>query len=224
MAIDSTNTLGEAGHTTIKKWAADLVEMDDFSINPNAPLAERSRVEVIQFWANGVLKRTARSQAVVDIQLEDYDSKEDLENKINSLHFNGSGNTIIPHALALLNREISNPPERETCVLVLTDGIDDSTPTNRELANINGSKPRTLGEEAKTLHDKNVQVLAIGFGDYYMPNLTAIALSEDNVIADSDLGNALNRTYNKLVTGHCPNSSAVTLRPTNGEFNRCVGE
>ena len=219
MAVDSTGTLTGPGHTTMKKWAVDLV--DTFSVNPNIPLAERTRVEVIQFWANGVIKRTARSHAVVDIKLGIYNSKEDLENKINSLRYNGSGNTLISHALALLNKEIPNPPERKTYVLVLTDGNDDSTPTNRKLAS--DPKPRTLGEEAKTLHDKNVQVLAIGFGDYYMPNLTTIASSEDNVIIASDLGNALNRTYNKLIRDLCPDS-AVTLRPTNGEFNRCVGE
>ena len=220
MAVDSTGTLTGPGHTTMKKWAVDLV--DTFSVNPNIPLAERTRVEVIQFWANGVIKRTARSHAVVDIKLGIYNSKEDLENKINSLRYNGSGNTLISHALALLNKEIPNPPERKTYVLVLTDGNDDSTPTNRKLAS--DPKPRTLGEEAKTLHDKNVQVLAIGFGDYKIDNLTVIASSEDNVIIASDLGNALNRTYNKLVTGHCPNSSEFILRPTNGEFNRCVGE
>ena len=222
-AIDSTNTLTEAGHTTMKKWAVDLVDAFPLNTSSNpAPLDEVTRVEVIQFWANGVLKRNACSQAVVDINLGDYNSKEDLENKINSLRFNGSGNTIISHALALLNKEIHNP-KRKTYVLVLTDGRDDSTPTNRELANIN-PKPRTLKEEADILHNKsNVTVFAIGFKDYCKPNLTTIASSEDDVIIDRDLDNALNRTYNRLITNLCGNSGVI-LRPTKGEFNRCVGE
>ena len=223
MAVDSTGTLTDAGHTTMKKWAKDLVDLFPLTTSSNRPLDEVTRVEVIQFWAKGIFKKDARSQAVVDIKLGNYNNKEDLKNKIDNLRYNGSGNTLISHALALLNREIPNPPPRNTYVLVLTDGRDDSTPQNRPLAS--DPKPRTLNEEARILHAKNdVQVMAIGFRDYYRPNLTIIASSgEDNVIIDRDLGNALNRTYNKLITDLCLNSGNV-LRPTIGEFNRCVGE
>ena len=216
MAIDSTKTLGEQGHNTVKTWAKDLVDL--FSIGTKVE-SNSSRVGVIQFWGEGSSKINPESRARVEIELDGgYDNKADLEKKITNLPFHEGASTIIPHGLDLLNSKIRNPP-RQTYVLVLTDGVDDST--DRNLGTIN-PKPDTLEEEARELREKNdVTVFAIGFRGTDRrideDNLKTIATSDEYFIHDEKLDVALNKTYNKLVEKLCPNIPTRSTLP--GEFN-----
>ena len=215
MAIDSTNTLGKEGHNRAKTWANDLINL--FTIGTQLE-SSSSRVEVIQFWGASASKRNPQSHAVVDIDLNGgYANKIDLQNKITNLPFHAGGTTLIPHGLALLNREIPNSPPRKTYVLVLTDGIDDTTSSN--IGKIDNPPAGFLKDEARELKRKNnVTVLAIGFTDSIDEgNLREIASSEDFFIRNQNLGVALNKTYNKLVETLCPNIPTRSTPP--GEFN-----
>ena len=93
---------------------------------------------------------------------------------------------------------------------MLTDGVDDSAPSNRANLNIG-----TLKEEADKIKAKpNVKVIAIGFADLNKANLEIIASEpRDDVITAVDVGAALNLTYNRLITSLCPNSN-IRLLPT----------
>lgn len=216
LAIDSTRTLGENGHEKIKRWAANLVNEFDISTSSHTPLDGFTRVEVIQFWGNSPSIRAPDSHAEVDIHLGDYTNKADLKDKIKNLSFKEGHSTIIPHGLALLNREISSNPPRKTYVFVVTDGIDDSTQSN--LGTIT-PRPGTLQQEAETLKEKNnVKVFAIGFqgkGGMDIANLKTIA-SPGNVITGMDIDSALEKTSNMLC-----NKPGASTHLTAGEFDRC---
>ena len=217
--IDSTGSLGINGHETMKRWAADLVDNFAIGTSNSTDLTGLTRVAVIQFWGRLTSLRNPDSRVDVDIQLGNYANKNDLDQKILSLDYRSGGSTIIPHALAELNREIERHPDptREIYAIVLTDGVDDSRPFN--LGTIN-PRPGNLSEEANRLKAKtNVTVFAIGFGVWRdMNNLVTIASSEGNVITAEDVGGALNKTYNRLITLLCPNPSIPTP-PTPGEFD-----
>ena len=150
--------MGKNGHDIMKTWAENLV--DKFNIGTTLESGS-TEVEVIQFWGSSASKHHPDSHAVVDIPLGHYANKSDLEKRIKSLKYHNGDSTIIPHVLALLNSDISNPPPRKTYVLVLTDGVDDSTQEN--LGTIH-PRPGTLTKEAHELKaKKNVTVFAIGF-------------------------------------------------------------
>ena len=208
----------------MRRWAANLVDNFVIGTNNSTDLTGLTRVEVIQFWGRSISVRNPDSHVEVDIELGNYANKNDLDQKIRSLHYRYGQSTIIPHGLAELNREIQShyDPLREIYAIVLTDGVDDSRPYN--LGTIN-PRPGTLREEADRLKAKtNVAVFAIGFGELRdMNNLVTIASSEDNVITAEDAGETLNKTYNRLITLLCPNTSIPTL-PTPGEFDWCIIE
>ena len=173
---------------------------------------------MIQFWGSSASKRQPHSNAVVDISLGNYTNKSDLIKKIESLKYHNGDSTIIPHVLALLNSEISNPPP---FVLVLTDRVDDSTQSN--LGTIH-PRPGNLTEEANELKEKeNVTVFAIGFQgtmkgeEMNVTNLELIASPGDVITAGGDVGAALNKTYNKLMKALCPNLN-ISLPTPPGEF------
>ena len=210
--------MGANGHAATRRMAVDLVENFAIGTNNDNNLDGLTRVEVIQFWGQSPSIRNPNSQATVDIELGDYADKNDLQQKIESLEYRGGLSTIIPHGLAKLNEEIDNHYDlaRNIYALVLTDGVDDSRPFN--LGDLG-----TLTEEADEIKAKsNVQVFAIGFEQYNIGNLETIA-SPGNVITAEDIGNAVNITYNRLVTLLCPNLN-ISLLPTAGEFNWCVDE
>ena len=196
--------------------AVGLVDKFAIGTNQDTNLTGLSRVDVIQFWGESPFKSDPGSQATVDIELGNYADKSDLKKKIESLEYKNGASTIIPHGLAKLNEEIDKhgDPARNIYALVLTDGVDDSTPSNRADLNIG-----TLKEEAdKVKARENVGVFAIGFTNRQnMANLETIA-SPGNVISDVDIGAALNITYNRLIRLLCPNSN-IRLLPTPGEFN-----
>ena len=207
----------------MKRWTQDLVDL--FNISPT-PSSGSTRVEVIQFWGASLDPENPQSHAEVDIGLGDYTNKENLKNKINNLRFKRGRITIIPHGLDLLNREIPNNPnnpQRERYVLVLTDGVDDSTPENLKTIT---PPPGTLEDEANELRGKNnVMVFAIGFrGNQEMnnANLREIASSDDTFIHDDNLDIALNKTYNALIEKICPDSNIPTRPTALGEFNWCI--
>ena len=218
IAIDSTGTLGENGHQTMRTWAKNIVDLFNIGTTPSSGT---TRVEVIQFWGRKSSVRNPDSQATVDIPLSGYDDKSDLEDKIEKLKYQGGRSTIIPHGLALLRSELSkNDPSRSrnTYVLVLTDGVDDSSPKDPN------PPAGTLQQEAGKLKAmNNVKVLAIGFqGTNFgekmnVGNLETIASSKDDIISDENLGVALNKAYNKLIKQICPDSMIPT---TLGEFCR----
>ena len=206
LAIDSTKTLGQNGHNTMKTWAEKLVDLFNIGTTRSSGLTE---VEVIQFWGSKASESHPDSHAVVDIPLGDYANKADLEKKIKSLKYHNGESTIIPHVLALLNSEISNPAPRKTFVLVLTDGVDDST--QRNLGTIH-PRPGNLTEEANELKEKeNVTVFAIGFQGTMksepmnVTNLEIIASPGNVITAGGDVGAALNKPYNKMMKALCPN-------------------
>ena len=214
--IDSTATLRQDGHAAMRRMAVDLVENFAIGTNNDNNLDGLTRVDVIQFWGEYGSLLNPNSQATVDIELGNYADKNDLQQKIESLEYKRGLSTIIPHGLAKLNEEIDkhNDLARNIYALVLTDGIDDSRPFN--LGDLG-----TLTEEADEIKAKsNVQVFAIGFGQYNLANLETIA-SPGNVITAEDIGNVLNITYNRLVTLLCPNLN-IPLLPTAGEFNWCI--
>ena len=216
--IDSTKSLGENGHEMMRRWAANLVDNFVIGTNNSTDLTGLTRVAVIQFWGKTSILRNPDSRVEVDIELGNYANKNDLDQKIRSLHYRNGRSTIIPHGLAELNWEIQShcDPLREIYAIVLTDGVDDSRPYN--LGTINPS-PGTLREEADRLKAiTNVVVFAVGFGELRdMNNLVTIASSEGNVITAEDVGEALNKTYNRLITLLCPNT-------TLGEFHWCIIE
>ena len=209
--------MGSDGHAAVRKRVVNIVKNFSIGTNKDTDLTGLSRVDVIQFWGKSPFKSNPESRATVDIELGNYADKNDLVQKIESLEYKNGASTIIPHGLAKLNEEIDkhDDPARSIYALVLTDGVDDSTPSNR--ANL---KIGTLKEEAdKIKARKNVEVFAIGFtNNRNMANLETIASRENTVISAGDIGAALNRTYNRLVTLLCPNSN-VPLLPTPGEFN-----
>ena len=218
--IDSTATLGSDGHEIMRRWAANFV--DDFAIGTSnsSNLTGLARVAVIQFWGRSPFIRNPDSQATVDIELGNYADMDDLKQQIENLEYKYGRSAIIPHGLAKLNEEIDNhyDPRRSIYAFVLTDGIDDSTPFNR--ANL---QVGTLNEEADKIKAKeNVEVFAIGFGGWMnLNNLATIASQEGAVIIAEDVGAALNRTYNRLITLLCPN---IPTRPTPSEFDWCIIE
>ena len=201
----------------MRKMAVDLVDKFDIGTNKHTNLTGLTRVDVIQFWGESPFKSNPESQATVDIELGNYADKNDLVQKIESLEYKNGASTIIPHGLAKLNEEIDkhDDPKRSIYALVLTDGVDDSTPSNRANLNIG-----TLKEEADRVKARNnVEVFAIGFTNRQdTANLETIASREDTVISAVDIGAALNITYNRLITLLCPNSN-IRLLPTPGEFN-----
>ena len=213
--IDSTGTLGPDGHAAMRRWAANLVDGFAIGTSNSTDLTGLARVGVIQFWGQSAFRSYPDSQAMVDIELGNYADKDDLKQQIGNLEYKNGISTIIPHGLAKLNEEIDNhyDSRRSIYALVLTDGIDDSTPSNR--ANLNVG---TLEEEADRIKAKeNVEVFAIGFGARTnLTNLATIASQEGTVIIADDVGAALNRTYNRLITLLCPN---IPTRPTPGEFH-----
>ena len=223
LAIDSTKTLGQNGHNTMKTWAERLVDL--FNIGTTASSGV-TRVEVIQFWGNNPSFVVPDSQAVVDIGLGVYTDKDDLKEKIKGLTYHHGESTIIPHGLSLLSSEITKykAPPRKTYVLVLTDGVDDTNIKNEE------PPAGSLQEEAKNLKEKvDVTVFAIGFqGTNFdekmnVTNLQTIASSNNNVIHDQNLGVALNKTYNRLIQDLCPSNPNIPMLPTAlGEFNWCI--
>ena len=214
--IDSSTSLGKNGHDTMKRWAVNLVDNFVIDTSNSTGLTGLTRVAVIQFWGRSISKKHPDSHVEFHIQLGDYFNKNDLDQKIRSLHYRIGYNSIIPHGLAVLNREIPSAPQRETYVIVLTDGIDDSGPYNLRTIN---PRPGTLREEADRLKAKrNVVVFAIGFGELRdMNNLRTIASTEGNVITAEDVGEALNKTYNRLITLLCPYTTV-------GEFDWCIIE
>ena len=209
--IDSTRTLGSNGHAAMRKMAVDLVDRFSIGTNQDTDLTGLSRVDVIQFWGESPFISDPDSKATVDIELGNYADKNDLEQKIESLEYKNGASTIIPHGLAKLNEELDkhDEPARSIYALVLTDGVDDSTPSNRADLKIG-----TLKEEAdKVKARKNVGVFAIGFtNNQNMANLETIA-SPGNVISAVDIGEALNRTYHRLIALLCP-----SLLTTPGEL------
>ena len=82
LAIDSTKTLGENGHNTMKTWAERLVDL--FNIGTTASNGV-TRVEAIQFWGKNPSFFVPDSHAEVDIRLGDYKDKNDLKEKIKGL-------------------------------------------------------------------------------------------------------------------------------------------
>ena len=200
----------------------DLVNEFAIGTNQDTDLTGLTRVEVIQFWGQGRFTDNPDSQATVDIELGNYADRNDLQQKIESLDYKNGRSTIIPHGLAKLKEEIDkhDDPARSIYALVLTDGVDDSTPSNRADLNIG-----TIKEEADNIKAKeNVEVFAIGFtNNQNMANLETIASRSDTVISAVDIGAALNITYNRLITLLCPNSN-IRLLPTPGEFNWCTIE
>ena len=197
----------------------DLVNEFAIGTNQDTDLTGLTRVEVIQFWGQGRFTDNPDSQATVDIELGNYADKNDLEQKINSLDYKNGRSTIIPHGLDKLYKEIHKhyDSRRKIYALVFTDGVDDSTPSNR--ANL---KIGTLKKEAAKIKAKrNVEVFAIGFKqgteDRYKANLEIIASHKDHVLTAKDVGEALNRAYHRLVTLLCPIWNTPTL-PTPGEF------
>ena len=195
----------------------DLVNEFAIGTNQDTDLTGLTRVEVIQFWGRGRFTDNPDSQVTVDIELGDYADRNDLQQKIESLDYKNGRSTIIPHGLAKLKEEIDkhDDPARSIYALVLTDGVDDSTPSNRAVLNIG-----TIKEEADNIKAKeNVEVFAIGFtNNQNMANLETIASRSDTIISAVDIGAALNITYNRLITLLCPNSN-IRLLPTPGEFN-----
>ena len=224
LAIDSTKTLGQNGHNTMKTWAERLVDL--FNIGTTASSGV-TRVEVIQFWGSRSSFRYPDSHAEVDIGLGVYTDKDDLKEKIKGLTYNRGESTIIPHGLSLLSSEITKyqRPPRKTYVLVLTDGVDDT-----RLDKYQDPPAGSLQQEAKELKEKDyVTVFAIGFqGTNFdekmnVTNLQTIASSNNNVIHDQNLGVALNKTYNRLIQDLCPSNSNIPMLPTAlGEFNWCI--
>ena len=207
-AIDSTATLGQNGHAAMRRMAVDLVDKFAIGTKNDNNLDGLTRVDVIQFWGQSASIRNPNSQATVDIKLGNYADKNDLEQKIETLEYRGGLSTIIPRGLATLNEEIDKHYDqaRDMYALVLTDGVDDSRPSN--LGNLG-----TLKQEADKIKAKsNVQVFAIGFEQYNKANLETIA-SPGNVITAEDVGAALNITYNRLITLLCPNMN-IRLLPT----------
>ena len=218
--IDSTRTLGSNGHAAMRKMAVDLVDRFSIGTNQDTDLTGLSRVDVIQFWGESPFRSNPGSQATVDIELGNYADKSDLKKKIENLEYKNGASTIIPHGLAKLNEEIDkhDDPARSIYALVFTDGVDDSTPSNRADLKIG-----TLKKEADKVKAKeNVEVFAIGFKQgiehRYKANLEIIASRKDHLITAKDVGAALKRTYHRLVTLLCPIRNTPTL-PTPGEFN-----
>ena len=195
----------------MREMAVNFVDRFAIGTNKDTNLTGLSRVDVIQFWGESPFQSNPESQATVDIELGNYADENDLVQKIESLEYKNGASTIIPHGLAKLNEEIDKHDDRNRSIyaLVLTDGVDDSTPSNRASLNIG-----TLEEEADKIKAKeNVEVFAIGFtNNQNMANLEIIASHEDTVISTVDIGAALNITYNRLITLLCP-----VLTP--GEFN-----
>ena len=109
----------------MKTWAETLIDLFDIGTTASSGV---TRVEVIQFWGKKPSFFVPDSQAVVDIRLGGYKDKNDLEEKIKGLIYHHGESTIIPHGLSLLRSEISKYqiPSRKKCVLVLTDGVDDT--------------------------------------------------------------------------------------------------
>ena len=207
----------------MKTWAENLV--DKFNIGTTLESGS-TEVEVIQFWGSSASKRQPHSNAVVDISLGNYTNKSDLEKRIKSLKYHNGKITIIPHVLALLNSEISNPPPRKTFVLVLTDGVDDSTQSN--LGTIH-PRPGTLTKEAHELKEKeNVTVFAIGFQgtmkgeEMNVTYLELIASPGDVIIAGGDVGAALNKTYNTVVSRKYapPFATLASVQNAGGAYTR----
>ena len=218
--IDSTGTLGSDGHAAMRKMAVDLVNKFAIGTNQDTDLTGLSRVDVVQFWGKSPFRSDPESQATVDIELGNYADKSDLKKKLKNLEYENGASTIIPHGLAKLNEELDkhDDPARSIYALVFTDGVDDSRPSNR--ANL---KIGTLKEEADRVKAKeNVEVFAIGFKQgiehRYKANLEIIASQEDHVITAKDVGEALKKTYHRLVTLLCPIRNTPTLK-TPGEFN-----
>ena len=202
----------------MRRWAVNLVDKFAIGTNQNQNLSGLTRVEVIQFWGASSLIIDPQPHVTVDIELGNYIDKNDLLQKIRDLEYKNGLSTIIPDGLRKLNQEIEShgSTEREIYALVLTDGIDDSTPE--------GYPTTTLEAETEKLEGKqNVQVFAIGFGHVHQDTLEKIA-SPGNVITSNNLEGALNETYNRIITSLCgPNSNIPTL-PTPGEFYWCIIE
>ena len=223
LAVDSTKTLGQDGHNTMKTWAETLVDLFDIGTAASSGV---TRVEVTQFWGNNPNFVVPDSHAEVDIGLGGYNDKNDLKEKIKGLTFHHGESTIIPHGLSLLSSEIPKYqiPSRKTYVLVLTDGVDDT-----RLGVYRNPPAGSLEYEARELKKiNNVEVLAIGFqGTNFdekmnVSNLKTIATSDSNVIRDQNLGVALNKAYNRLIQDLCPSNSNIPTPPTAlGEFNWC---
>ena len=213
--IDSTGTLREEGHAKMRIWAVRLVDKFAIGTNQNQNLSGLTRVGVIQFWGANSFTDDPQPRVSVDIELGDYNDKNDLLQKIRDLEYKRGRSTIIPDGLRKLNQEIESrgSTARQIYALVLTDGIDDSTPE--------GYPTTTLREETEKLRRKKyVHVFAIGFGRVHEVTLNIIA-SQGDVITSSNLEVTLNKTYNRMITLLCgPNSTIPTL-PTPGEFYWC---
>ena len=158
-------------------------------------------------------KRNPQPQVSVDIELGNYNDKNNLQQRLLSLGYKDGLSTIIPDGLLKLNEEIEarGSTEREIYALVLTDGIDDTT--------TRGYPTTTLEEQSQRLRDKeNVEVFAIGFGNVHLITLEKIASHPDNIFTSATLEGALNATYIRMIVSLCgPNSNIPTL-PTPGEF------
>ena len=216
LAVDSTKTLGQDGHNTMKTWAETLVDLFDIGTTASSGV---TRVEVTQFWGNNPSFVVPDSHAEVDIGLGGYNDKNDLKEKIKGLIYHHGESTIIPHGLSLLSSEIPKYqiPSRKTYVLVLTDGVDDT-----RLGVYRNPPAGSLEYEARELKKiNNIKVLAIGFqGTNFdekmdQTNLETIASSYDNVVYGANLADSLNKTYSKLIT-LC--QSITLLRTQSGEF------
>lgn len=200
----------------MRLWAVKLVDNFAIGTNQNQNLSGLTRVEIIQFWGAGPFKSNPQPQVSVDIELGNYNDKNDLLQKIRDLGYKNGASTIIPDGLRKLNQEIESHGNtaRQIYALVLTDGIDDST--------VEGYPTTTLEEEARTLKGKqNVQVFAIGLGHVHRATLRKIASSRDNVIISSSLEGTLNKTYNEMITLLCGSNSTIPTLPTPGEFYWC---
>ena len=211
--IDSTGTLTREGHERMRNWTVNLVDKFAIGTNQHQNLSGLVRVEVIQFWGASPSLRNPQPQVSVDIELGNYNNKNDLQQQLLNLGYKQGLSTIIPDGLLKLNEEIEarGSTEREIYALVLTDGIDDTT--------TRGYPTTTLEEQSQRLRDKeNVEVFAIGFGNVHLITLEIIASHPDNIFTSATLEGALNETYNRMIVSLCgPNSNIPTL-PTPGEF------
>ena len=67
------------------QWAVKLVDNFAIGTNQNQNLSGLTRVEVIQFWGASPFKSNPQPQVSVDIELGNYNDKNDLLQKIRDL-------------------------------------------------------------------------------------------------------------------------------------------
>ena len=155
--LDQSGSIGRANNRIALQFLSSVI--DFFKISPNA-----TQVGLI----------TYSTHAYVRFDLDDYSSKETIQDKIARIDYPGGWTAT---ALGLFQAGVILNPQQRRGARPLTEGI----PRVTVLVTDGRSNRLPIDEVTISLHASGVQVYAVGIGNIYLPELKFIASDPDRL-------------------------------------------